>query len=51
MTQTWINENVESSVGFLREAAKKNSFLSDRATKRGEGLNGCATKEKKTFWM
>ena len=35
---------------FLREAAKKSSFLSGQATKRGGGLNGCATKEKRTFF-
>ena len=29
---------------------QKNSFLSGRATKRGGGLNGCATKEKRTFF-
>ena len=29
----------------VKEAAKKSSFLSGR----GEGLNGCATKEKRTF--
>ena len=28
---------------------KGGSFLSCRATKRGGGLNGCVTKEKKTF--
>ena len=28
---------------------KESSFLSGRATKRIRGLNGCATKEKKTF--
>ena len=35
--------------GDYWEAAKKSSFLSGRATKRGGGLNGCATKEKRTF--
>ena len=36
---------------LLREAAKKNYFLSGRATKRGGGLNGCATKGKRTFFL
>ena len=30
---------------------KKKYFLSGRATNRGKGLNGCATKEKRTFLM
>ena len=30
---------------------KKSSFLRGPATKRGEGLNGCATKEKRTFFF
>ena len=30
---------------------QKNYFLSDRATKRGGGLNRCATKEKELFLM
>ena len=29
---------------------KKSSFLSGQATKRGGELNGCATKEKVTFF-
>ena len=33
-----------------KESRKKSSFLSGRATKRGGGLNGCATKEKITFF-
>ena len=32
---------------MIREAAKKNSFLSGPATKRGGGDKGCATNEKK----
>ena len=36
---------------WVREAAKKSSFLSGRVAKRGGGLNGCATKEKITFLM
>ena len=38
-----------SSPDGLREAASRN-FLSGRATKRGEGLNGCATMEKYVFF-
>ena len=30
---------------------QKNSFLSGRATKRGGGLNGCATKKTQLFLM
>ena len=30
---------------------KKSSFLSGRATKRGWGLNGCATKEKRIYFL
>ena len=39
-------------INLLRamESRKKSSFLSGRATKRGGGLNGCATKQKKTFF-
>ena len=39
-------------VRFLRilGSRKKSSFLINRATKRGGGLNGCASKEKSFFF-
>ena len=43
---------IKLSHGGTPELGKpqKSSFLSCRATKRGGGLNGCATKEKSTFF-
>ena len=35
---------------FLREAAKKVIFLVAGPLRGGGGLNGCATKEKRTFF-
>ena len=35
---------------LIKAASKKSSFLSGRTTKKGGGLNGCATKEKRTFF-
>ena len=34
----------------LGQPRKKSSFLSDRATKRRRGLNGCATKKTRFFF-
>ena len=38
-------------VGEAAKKREKSSFLSGLATKRGEGLNGCATKEKKELFF
>ena len=37
-------------IGFPREAAKKVLFLVSGQRRGGEVLNGCATKEKRTFF-
>ena len=36
---------------FYKVSRKKSYFLSGQATKRGRGLNGCASKEKRTFFL
>ena len=40
-----------NSRNHLGKPQKESYFLSGRATKRGRGLNGCATKEKRTFFV
>ena len=48
--ETQVSGNYLNLMYFLRGTAKKSSFLSGRATKRGGGLNGFATKKKITFY-
>ena len=49
----FILQKYYDKFGELREATKKSSYLSGHAApghQEGGGLNGCATKEKRTFF-
>ena len=47
-----IQGKIQNFKTYIRKAAKKSSFPSGRATKRGGqgGLNGCANKENRFFF-
>ena len=53
MTPKKVNQNIVKWIfGSVSKGSRRKSFLlSGRATKRGGGLNGCVTKEKRTFLM